>query len=215
MKFILPLFAFFLCASAHAASDSRVVVVGNLIYAGDQTSVCFSDRFLTTVETEGGIRTEKRMRAIRVDAWDEMVQVSFAIMNGQNDFVMPDSERENLRGWLEAGGFLVASAGCSSEKWSAAFRRELALTFPEQSLQPVPLDHPAFHTVFDLETIDLKHGGSPLFEGLYLDGRLAVLFTKEGLNDTEHTQGCCCCGGNEVRQAEEVMVNVLAYALVE
>jgi hypothetical protein len=50
-------------------------------------------------------------------------------------------------------------------------------------------------------------------EGISLGGRLAVLYSQDGLNDTAHTQGCCCCGGNEIRNSVQINVNILAYAL--
>ena len=51
-------------------------------------------------------------------------------------------------------------------------------------------------------------------EGLEINGRLAMVYSKEGLNDVEHAQGCCCCGGNEIRDPEKVNVNVFAYAVL-
>jgi hypothetical protein len=36
------------------------------------------------------------------------------IMTGEGDFELLDSERANLRKYVEGGGFLLASAGCSS-----------------------------------------------------------------------------------------------------
>ena len=50
-------------------------------------------------------------------------------------------------------------------------------------------------------------------EGISLDGRLGVIYSLDGLNDTAHTQGCCCCGGNEITNCIQVNVNILAYAL--
>jgi Domain of unknown function (DUF4159) len=216
MKSIL-LFAFLFSLSGLDASDndSRLVRVGNLIYAGDQTSVCFSDRFLTTVKSEGGINAEKRMHAVRLAQADELMSVPFVVMNGQKEFTLPSQERELLKRYLHSGGFLLASAGCSAQQWSASVRRELRAIFGEDCLQPIPADHALFSTLFVLSNTPLKHGGEAKFEGVFLDGRLACLFSPEGLNDTEHTQGCCCCGGNEVRNAEEVVANALVYALVE
>ncbi len=205
----------FLSTIPAADSDPRQVKVGNLIYANDKTSVCFSDRFLTTVESEAGINTEKRMHAVRLGRADELLAVPFVIMNGQQEFTLPAGERALLKRYLDGGGFLLASAGCSAEQWSASFRRELEAVFGTGCLKPVPADHPLFNTLFTITDVSLSHGGSAQFEGLFIDGRLACLFSKEGLNDTEHTQGCCCCGGNEVRKAEEVVANALIYALVE
>jgi hypothetical protein len=202
-------------APAAESDAARRVVAGNLIYAGDKTSVCFSDRFLTTVDTEARIPTEKRLRTVRLGRWDELAAVSFAVMNGQEAFTFTPEERTNLKRWLTGGGFLLASAGCSAEQWSASLRREVETALGANSLQPVPFTHPVFHSLFPITSAPLSHGGSGRFEGVSVDGRLAVLFSPEGLNDTAHTQGCCCCGGNEVKQAEEVVANTLVYALTE
>lgn len=52
-------------------------------------------------------------------------------------------------------------------------------------------------------------------EGIEIDGRLAVVFSPEGLNDTKNAgEGCCCCGGNEILNAKYVNANILAYALM-
>ena len=205
-----------LMVSALAAAEGRLVRAGNLIYAGDQTSVCFSDRFLTTVETESGINTEKRMHAVHLSQADELMATPFVIMNGQNAFTLQEGERANLKKYLEGGGFLLASAGCSSEQWSTSLLTELKAMFGADCLTTLPDSHAVFRTLFDLKPpLQLSHGGTAVFQGLILDGRLACLFSKEGLNDTAHTTGCCCCGGNEVKPAEEMVANCLVYALVE
>lgn len=209
------LLALALVATCAAADVGRNVRVGNLIYAGDKTSVCFSDRFLTTVQAEAGINTEKRMTATRLGNADELFATPFVVMTGQKSFTLPEDERYLLRQYLENGGFLLASAGCSSSEFASSFRSAMTETFGADCLQPIPRDHVLFATLFELEAIPLKNGGQAEFEGLFVDGRLVCLFSKEGLNDTAHTQGCCCCGGNEVKVAEEVNANALVYALVE
>jgi hypothetical protein len=195
--------------------DARRVEVGNLIYAGDKTSVCFSDRFLTTVKAEAGIDAATRMRAVRMGDAADLTSVPFAIMNGQDQFRFTPEERSNLTSWLSTGGFLLASAGCSSQQWSTSFVAEIEGMFGAGCLQPITLDHAIFHTLLPVNAVPLSHGGVATFRGLTLDGRLVCLFSPEGLNDTAHTQGCCCCGGNEVRPAEEIVANTLVYALVE
>jgi hypothetical protein len=49
--------------------------------------------------------------------------------------------------------------------------------------------------------------------GIRIGGRLGVVYSQDGLNDTGHTEGCCCCGGNELTNAVQINVNLLAYAL--
>jgi hypothetical protein len=75
------------------------------------------------------------------------------------------------------------------------------------------MDHPVFHTVYDINEINGSHGKVRPLEGISIGGRLGVLYSVDGLNDTSHTQGCCCCGGNEITNCIQVNVNILAYAL--
>lgn len=190
-----------------------VVQVANLVYAGVKSSHCFSDHFLVTAEKDSAISTSRRFHAVKL-ASDEMFNFPLVIMTGEGSFELTDSERSNLKQFVQRGGFLLASAGCSSSDWDRSLRRELALVFPQNALEPLPLSHPMFHTVYDIDELKAKHGKPRPLEGISLGGRLGVAYSQDGLNDTAHTQGCCCCGGNEITNAILVNVNILAYALV-
>jgi hypothetical protein len=189
-----------------------VVQVANLVYAGVKSSQCFADHFLVKAEKETAISTSRRFHAVKLGG-EELYGYPLVIMTGEGVFELPDSERENLRRYVERGGFLLASAGCSSKEWDRSFRAEMAKIWPDQTLQTLGMDHPVFHTVTDIQELSAKHGKPRPLEGLSFDGRLGVLYSQDGLNDTQHTQGCCCCGGNEITNCVDVNVNVLAYAL--
>lgn len=92
-----------------------------------------------------------------------------------------------------------------------------ALVFTDAALTPLEMSHPVFHTVTDINEITLSHGNPTgkacRLEGISFGGRLGVLYSQDGLNDTQHTHGCCCCGGNEIVNCLDINVNVLAYAL--
>lgn len=190
-----------------------IVQVANLVYAGVKSSQCFSDHFLLRAQKESAIATSRRFHAVKL-ASEELFNFPLVIMTGEGSFQLTDEERDNLRRFVTRGGFLLASAGCSSSDWDRSFRREMSRTFPETPLQPLKMDHPIFHTVYDIKELTAKHGAPKPLEGISFGGRLGVLYSQDGLNDTTHTQGCCCCGGNEIRNAEQVNVNILAYALV-
>jgi hypothetical protein len=189
-----------------------IVQVANLVYAGTKSSKCFSDHFLVQAEKSSAISTSRRFHAVKL-ASGELFNFPLVIMTGEGDFALPDSERESLRTFVERGGFLLASAGCSSNEWDRSFRNEMAQVFPDTPLKPVAMDHPVFHMVTDIASLAARHGKPRPLEGIHLGGRLGVLYSQDGLNDTEHTQGCCCCGGNEITNAVDINVNVLAYAL--
>jgi hypothetical protein len=190
-----------------------VVQVANLVYAGTKSSRCFSDHFLVAAEKDSSISTSRRFHAVKLSS-DNVFDYPLVIMTGEGDFELTDAERQNLRRYVERGGLLLASAGCSSPEWDRAFRREMADTFPKHALEQIAMSHPMFHTVYEIPSFSLSHGGAyrPL-EGISIGGRLGVIYSQDGLNDAHSTPGCCCCGGNEIDIAVKINVNILAYAL--
>jgi hypothetical protein len=190
-----------------------IVQVANLVYAGIRSSRCFSDHFLVQAEKDSAISTSRRFHAVKLSS-DDIYEFPLVIMTGEGSFRLPDRERECIRRYVERGGFVLASAGCSSQEWDRSFRSEMAQIFPEHPLSVIEMDHFLFHTVYDIRELTAAHGKSRPLEGIHIGGRLGVVYSQDGLNDTSHTQGCCCCGGNEIRNAISVNVNILAYALL-
>ena len=186
----------------------------NLIYAGTKTSTCFSDEFLSTVQQKTSIVTERRFKAVKL-ATDELFKFPFVIMTGEGDFSLTPKERGNLKKYLENGGFLLASAGCSNQEWDAAFRREFRQLYGATALQAIPQDHAMFRTIFPIEDLKLsKSAGESSLLGYTRGGKLVVVYSPDGLNNSSNAHGCCCCGGNEIRNALEINANILAYALL-
>ncbi len=190
-----------------------LVKCANLVYAGTVSSKCFSDNFLSTTNRETNIQTRSTFDPVRASS-DELFEYPFAVMTGEGPFRLLEQERINLRSYLTRGGFLLASAGCSSQEWSQSFRQELQRIFPEYELVRIPMDHKLYRTVFDVTSVKLKKSeGQASLEGLEIDGKIVVVYSSEGLNDTANVEGCCCCGGNEIRNSEELNVNIITYAL--
>ena len=192
---------------------NSVVQVANLIYAGVKSSHCFSDHFLVTAEQESAISTSRRFHAVKLSS-DELFNFPLIIMTGEGSFDLTDKERENLRKYAERGGFLLASAGCSSHDWDRSFRREMSLVFPQNPMKSIGIEHALFNTVYEIKELNAKHGTPRPLDGISFGDRLGVVYSQDGLNDTAHTQGCCCCGGNEITNCIQVNVNILAYALL-
>jgi len=206
------LVAFLVAWPAHA-KDS-VVQCANLIYGGTHTSRCFSSEFLSAVQRETTIRTERRFRSVKLSS-AELFTHPFAVITGEADFHFTAKERENLKRYVLNGGFLLASAGCSSARFDRAFHRELDHLFGANCLKPLAMDHPVFSTLREIKELRLKQFTSePRLQGLEVNGKIAVIYSHHGLNDTAHTEGCCCCGGNEILNALEVNMNILVYALL-
>jgi hypothetical protein len=195
------------------------VQCANLVYAGTKSSVCFSDRFMKRLQMETKIQTARKFTRVKLDDAKQLCNYPFAIMTGEGGFTLPERERVNLRYYLQHGGFLVASAGCSNPEWGRSFKREFAKVFPGAQLKSIPLSHRIFRTAYVVRSLDTSHGSpgskGATLEGYTINGRLALVFSQDGLNDTSHADnGCCCCGGDEINNAEFINANLLAYALM-
>lgn len=190
------------------------VECGNLIYAGNKTSRCFSDEFLSSVQQKTSIATSRRFRAVRLDN-EELFRFPFVVMTGEGDFTLTTKERENLKKYIHSGGFLLASAGCSNEEWNNSFRKEMRMIFGAGELKPIDIEHAIFSTIFPIKQLDAEDKSTKAkLEGVTFNNKLVIVYSADGLNDSRNSKGCCCCGGSELRNALKINANILAYALL-
>jgi hypothetical protein len=119
---------------------------------------------------------EARVRLTDARIWE----YPFLHVTGHGNIKFSDVEVERLRDWLNRGGFLHVDDNYGLDE---SFRREIARVFPDRQLQEVPLDHPIFHVVYDfpkgLPKIHEHDGKPPKAFGIFIGGRLAVLYTYE------------------------------------
>ena len=201
-----------------AAAEAEAVAM--LRYGGGKSGECFSERFLArfNAATDGAVAGGfTRVEAASVDP----AAYPVALLTGEGRFAFEPGEVENLRAYLAGGGLLIASAGCSDPGWAGSLEAALPGLLPPGGgwgpLEDLPVEHPAFQRVFSVPVSTYVKGPprKPTLLGSHRpDGTLAFVWSPEGLNDTLGvTPACCCCGGNEVRSAEELLVNLLAIAL--
>ena len=70
----------------------------------------------------------------------------YLYLTGHGDVRFSPAERDALRNYLLAGGFLHADDNYGLDE---SFREELAEIFPDTELTEIPADHPVFHIFFD------------------------------------------------------------------
>jgi len=213
--FVLTLFSVSAASgkSSASAADLCKLQVGNLIYGKQQSSVCFADRFLQLVDDVTHLDVGETFLPVELGS-PELFDLPFCIFSGEGAFSLTEAERENLRTYLRSGGFILASPSCSDPDWDKSFRRELELCLPEEKLSEIPMSHPIFSTVHNIDTLVDKKGKPVFLKGLHMNGRLVLVHSPEGLNDVKNAEGCCCCGGNEIRDPARVNVNIFTYAAV-
>ncbi len=194
-------------------ADLTQLQCGNLVYAGNKSSICFADKFLGDVARETTLKVGRNFVPVKLEA-DNVFDFPFCVWSGEQDFALTKKEREHLRKYLLNGGFILSSPGCSDPHWDTALRRELKLIFPESKLVKLPMSHPVFSTVKTITRLTDKQGKPAFIEGMEVNGRLVMIYSKDGLNDVSNAKGCCCCGGNMIVEAVLVNVNALTYALL-
>ncbi|MEM1085066.1 MAG: DUF4159 domain-containing protein [Verrucomicrobiota bacterium] len=201
-----------LTAGAALSQQTSRIVCGNLVYGKNQTSVCWAETFLVDAARETGMEISPKFLRIAL-AKSEVFKTPICVFTGEGNFTLSEAERKNLRRYLENGGFVMASPGCSDAGWNRAFQREIAAVLPDLSFSSIPMDHELFSTVFNITEIR-TYSKKVTLQGVHINGRLALLYSPEGLNDAKNAKGCCCCGGAEIKQARQVNVNALVYALL-
>ncbi len=142
-------------------------------------------------------------------------------MTGHHDFRFQDAEVARLRGYLKAGGLLFADACCGRLSFDAAFRRELRRVLPDLRLESLAADHPLYHTLDDVETVsytplverDLGRLTAPTLEGITIDGKLAVIYSRFDLGDGWEMFPHPYSRAYSSKDALRIGVNVLVYAL--
>ena len=108
-------------------------------------------QFLTVLKNLIDIDAYDRDNAVRLD--DPRVRrypFLYALEVGRMD--MSDAEILGLRGYLEAGGFLVIDDFWGPREW-ANFEYQMSRVLPGFRIERLPLDHPIFNMVYDIEEI--------------------------------------------------------------
>lgn len=200
--------------TATLGANPTKIFCGNLTYGKDQTSVCFANTFLTDAARETRLDIASDFKRIQLGN-KEVFSTPLCVFTGEGAFQLSQTERDHFKRYVMNGGFVIASPGCSDAAWNKSFRRELAAILPGFPLETLPMSHDLFSMVHTIKNLDLaKSSGSTKLMGITVNGRLAILYSPEGLNNASNAKGCCCCGGNEIRSAREINVNALVYALL-
>ena len=142
-------------------------------------------------------------------------------MTGHREFHFNQEEVGRLQRYLKAGGILLADACCGRMAFDLAFRREIAKVFPGQKLQRLPPDHPLYHCHYDVNRVeytprvreDFGRLSAPELEGLTVDGRLAVVYSRFDLGNGWEQFPHAYSYGLKDEAALQIGTNVIVYAM--
>jgi len=110
----------------------------------------------------------------------EIFNYPFVHITGHGNIMFSESEAENLRNYLIAGGFLHISDNYGLDKY---IRNEMKKVFPECDFVELPFNHPIYHQKYNFDNglpKIHKHDGKPAqgFAIIY-QGKLVVFYDYE------------------------------------
>ena len=143
---------------------SNPTSVGNLI------TFC-NENLKTDIDPEPGT-----VEPVSVDLFN----YAYIDLTGHGNVYFSDSEAENLRTYLESGGFLQISDNYGIDQF---IRREMKKVFPELDFIELPFDHPIYHQKYQFPNGLPKiheHDGKPAQGfGLIYKDRLVCFYNYE------------------------------------
>ena len=137
----------------------------------------------------------------------------FIHMTGHGNVVFSKEEAENIRMYLEAGGFLHIDDNYGMDQF---IRVELKKIFPNQELIELPGSHPIFKQKYSFNGLPKIHehdGKRAQAFGLFSNGRLVCLYTYEtDLSDGWEDQSVHNDPNNKRQEALQMGANIISYA---
>jgi hypothetical protein len=150
-------------------------------------------------------------------------------MHGRKNFALTEAERDKLRDYLANGGFLFADASCGAALFDNSFRQFIQQLFG-RPLQRIPVDHAVYNNPvgYDIRQVRRRipteeaggalglqeSRGAPVLEGIEIDGRYAVIYSKYDLSCALERQASVSCAGYPGEDAAKIVVNIVLSGLI-
>lgn len=155
---------------------ARVKYSGGSDWYNDQSSDINLQKFIKA-NTNLKVNPEYRFADL---AGDEIFSYPFLFMTGHGNIALTDQEVQNLRRYLENGGFLYVDDDYGFDK---GFRREIRKVFPNAELKELPFSHKIYNIKYkfpDGPPKTHKHDEKPPQGfGLFIGERMVVYYTYE------------------------------------
>lgn len=147
----------------------------------------------------------------------ELFNLPFIHMTGHGNVVFNDQEAENLRLYLEAGGFLHIDDNYGMDPY---IRVAMKKVFPELEFVELPFDHPIYHQKFRFPQGVPKiheHDGNPAQGfGLIYEGRLICFYSYESdIGDGWEDESVHNDPPEKRLQALQMGANLIQFAFIQ
>ncbi|MDA7950605.1 MAG: DUF4159 domain-containing protein [Pirellulaceae bacterium] len=203
------------------SKGKRPVVITQLKYADDSRwnlhpqGVGFLTRHTETLWKKSLTwQTIDFSRASTID----LLQTPVLFMSGKKEFSLSPKQKQQLKDYVNGGGFLFVEAchgdGCDATAFKNSFRRLMAELFPESPMRVLPPDHPVWYA----EEAITQQGDLPTLYGIDACCRTSIVYCEENLSCywSLHYPRSLESFPSQVKEKVEMKTllgaNVLAYA---
>ncbi len=159
----------------------------------------------------------------------------FVYMHGRKDFTeghdFSEAELENLRFNLEHGGLLFADACCGKKAFDQGFRKFIAKLLPKYKFEPINPEQERkekgglFSAKLNREELSARnircrtepkqefHSMEPALEGVRINGRWAVIYSRYDIGCALEGHSSSDCLGYEPDSARRIAAAAVLYTL--
>lgn len=169
-------------AQPQTGTFASAVRIGRVKYAGGgdwYNDPSAEVNLLTFVRQHAGIDVDPTYTPVDIGS-EQIFSFPILFLTGHGNIAFAEKDLQNLRTYLQNGGFLYADDDYGMDK---SFRREMKKVFPEKDLVELPYSYGLYKTPFPFPTgppKTHKHDGKPPQGfGLFHNGRLVVYYTYE------------------------------------
>jgi hypothetical protein len=180
---------------------------------------------LDSLKGQTSVNIVKKWNVADVSNLDSMTQYPFLFMHGEVAPVLDDNAKNNLREYLQRGGFLFAEdcvngyghhgSSRNNDYFFRAVVDQLPGILPGSKLEKLPFDHPVFHCFHHFDNgIPHMQGTEHGLHGVTLDGRVVALISPSDLH-CGWVNGDAWFGGGKSDQALQMGINIYLYAMTQ
>ena len=163
---------------------------------------------------------------------DQIGRFPIVYMHGRYRFSVNQVERDRLVKHLSLGGVLFADSCCGATDFDGSFREMIKQMYPDHELKRIPVKHELFSTRVghDLRQVRRRVNrgigakanldsevevGEPFLEGIEIDGRYVVIYSKYDISCALERQSTAACEGYVQEDAFRIAHNIVMYAMLQ
>lgn len=145
----------------------------------------------------------------------DLFKYPFVFMTGHGNITMNSSEIQNLRRYLDRGGFLFIDDDYGMDEYVRPLLNQI---YPDGELIELPFSHPVFNQAFNfpqgIPKVHEHDNKPPQLLGLFVDGKLVLLYGYESnISDGWADQEIHNVSEPLRQQSLQMGANILMYVL--